>query len=109
MSINEDENSVKINLLSKSYILHKRKIREAETQVVARNYEELRVAHKICDHIENVANELDDKEKLIIESEVLKGKTGRWYDEYFSAPSYYRIRKKAYSIFLNSLEKWNNV
>ena len=105
MEEKEQLDCIKINLLSKSYILHKRKIREAEMQIVARNYDELRVAHKICDHIENVVNELDDKEKLIIESEVIKGKTGRWYDEYFSAPSYYRIRKRAYSIFLNSLEK----
>ena len=101
----KDQDFIKISLLSKSYILHKRKIKEAENNIINRNYEELRVAHIICDHIENVIEELDFKERLIIESEVIKGKKGRWYDEYFSAPSYYRIRKKAYKLFLNGLEK----
>lgn len=96
---------LEISLISKSYINNKRIIRESEENIIRRNYEDLRVCHRIVDHIESVANTLDEKERLIIENEVMNGQSGKWYTSYFSAPTYYRQRRKAYKSFLRCLEK----
>ena len=47
---------------------------------------------------------LDEKERFIIQKEVIEGETGTWYLDYFSMPSYYRHRKKAYAEFLRCLD-----
>ncbi len=96
---------LEISLISKSYINNKRIIRESEENIIKRNYEDLRVCHRIVDHIESVTSTLDEKERLIIENEVINGQSGKWYTEYFSAPTYYRQRRKAYKSFLRCLEK----
>ena len=46
---------------------------------------------------------MEEKEKIIIENEVLRGKKGKWYKEMMSAPSYYRYRNSAYDNFLRCL------
>lgn len=94
-----------IILLSKSYILSTRKIREAEINARCLSYDEIRSTKYIVDHLEKVITQLDDKEAFIIENEVINGKKGKWYLEYFSPSSYYRTRKKAYRDYLRILEE----
>ena len=54
--------------------------------------EELLMSRKIVEHIETVVHE------------VILGKTGQWYRDHLSQPSYYRHRKEAYRTFLRNLE-----
>lgn len=55
-------------------------------------------------HIENCIEYLDDREKFIIYNEVILGRQGKWYLEYYS-PSAYRVRRRyAYQVYLHILE-----
>ncbi|MBO4919202.1 MAG: hypothetical protein J5365_03500 [Erysipelotrichaceae bacterium] len=101
MSKNKDK--FEIELLSRNYINSKRIIKETEEDIIHCSYERLKAYRRIVSHIENVAECLGEKERLIIQKEVIEGKSGKWYLEYFSAPSYYRHRRKAYSEFLRCL------
>ncbi|MBR2534139.1 MAG: hypothetical protein IKE50_05105 [Erysipelotrichaceae bacterium] len=93
----------KIELLSRNYLNSKRIIKETEEDIIHTSYERLKAYRRIVSHIENVAEGLGEKERLIIQKEVIEGRSGKWYLEYFSAPSYYRHRRKAYSEFLRCL------
>jgi len=55
--------------------------------------------------LEKIPNFMDDIDRLIIQNEVLKDKKGRWYEDYMSVSTYYRRRKKAYSNYINLLDK----
>ena len=101
MSKNKDK--FEIELLSRNYLNSKRIIRETEEDIIHTSYEKLKAYRRIVSHIENVAEGLGEKERLIIQKEVIEGRSGKWYLEYFSAPSYYRHRRKAYSEFLRCL------
>ena len=92
-----------IELLSKNYIESKRKLREYDDNVVRYSTNKVKAYRRIVSHIEEVVRMLPDKERIIIENEVIYGQTGTWYLEYFSSSSYYRHRKVAYSNFLNCL------
>ena len=92
-----------IELLSRNYLNSKRIIKETEEDIIHTSYERLKAYRRIVSHIENVTESLGEKERLIIQKEVIEGRSGKWYLEYFSAPSYYRHRRKAYSEFLRCL------
>ena len=92
-----------IAVLSRSYINHKRVLDEAERGIFAYKPHRLEASKRMVEHIEAVTESLPEMDRIIIENVVLKGKTGRWYDLYFSAPTYYRIRKRAFKTFLNNL------
>jgi len=92
-----------IELLSKSYRNSKRILKEVEAQLFHLDRMRMNDHQRIVMHIENVIESLDERERFILEKEVLEGKTGNWYLEYFSMPSYYRLRRKAYSEFLRCL------
>ena len=100
---NLKKQKIEIELLSWNYINSKRIIEETQDDIIPCNYERLKSHLRIVKHIENVARCMSDKERIIIQNEVIEGKTGKWYLEYFSAPSYYRHRKKAYTDFLDCL------
>ena len=100
---NVKENRFKILLLSTNYIECKRSLMEADMNIIALSPEVYQTKRRIVTHIENVAQCLDEKDRLIIENELIKGKRGKWYLEYLSAPSYYRYRCRAYEEFLRSL------
>ena len=93
-----------IQLLSQNYLESKRRLKEFDEKLVYYNSDKVRSYRRIVTHIEDIAMLLPEKQRIIIENEVLLGKTGAWYLEYFSAPSYYRHRDKAYKNFLKSLE-----
>ena len=56
---------------------------------------------KIINRVEGAANELNGDNYLIIKSEVLDGKHGKWYAGYYSESTYYRLRDRAYQQFLD--------
>ncbi len=97
------ENKFKILLLTKNYLHCKRSIREAQENIIPLSKDAYIEKLRIVTHIENVAECLEERHRLIIENEVLNGKTGKWYLEFLSAPTYYRHRCKAYEEFLRSL------
>ena len=103
MAKKPDKNSLEIKLLSKAYLYNKRLIIESNEHICKRNYDSLKASLKIVKHIEYCASSLEEKNRFIIKNEVIDGKTGKWYKEYFSAPTYYRIRKQAYEEFLRCL------
>lgn len=92
-----------IELLSRNYIDSKRKLKDHEQKTVRYSVDRVRLYRRIVTHIEDVIAILPEKERIIIENEVIKGRSGAWYLEYFSAPSYYRHRSKAYDNFLRCL------
>ncbi len=94
---------MEIELLSKSYRNSKRILREADSQLF--HYDRLILSQhrRIVAHIENVAESLDERDRFIIQKEVIEGNLGNWYLDYFSTSSYYRHRKKAYNEFLRCL------
>lgn len=96
---------IKIELLSKSYINSKRLLHEAEEGIITRDYNRIDSYRRIVRHIEYCTNCLDEKSRFIIQNEVIEGKSGKWYAEFYSAASYYRLRQKAYEEFFRCLEK----
>lgn len=94
-----------INVLTQSYIYSKREVEEADMGYFRRRREEIDNSRYIVKHIEAVTDSLDYKSKIIIENEVLKHRSGKWYMDYFSSATYYRSRNKAYKDFLSELEK----
>ena len=100
---NVKENKFKIMLLSANYLDCKRSLREAQENIMPLSDEAYKTKMRIVTHIENVAQCLEEKHRLIIENEVIKGKRGKWYLEFLSAPSYYRHRLRAYEEFLRCL------
>lgn len=103
MNINEKD-IYEIKLIGRSYISHKRRLLEAERKVMNHSSFEINCSKNIVDHIETIVNDLNEKDRFIIENEVVNGKEGKWYLSYLSTSTYYRQRKKAYRSFLNSLE-----
>ena len=92
-----------IALLSTNYLNSKRIINEYEDNIIDLSADRLEIHHRIVHHIEYVVSMMYDKEKIIIENEVLRGMRGKWYKGIMSSPSYYRYRKKAYQNFLRCL------
>ena len=93
-----------IQLLSQNYLESKRRLKEFDEKLVYYNSDRIKAYRRIVTHIEDIVMLLPEKQRIIIENEVLLGKTGAWYLEYFSAPYYYRHRENAYKSFLKSLE-----
>ena len=100
---NISKNKFEIQLLSQNYLESKRKLKDYDEKLVHYSLDKVRSYRRIVTHIEDIVMILPEKQRIIIENEVLLGKTGAWYLEYFSAPSYYRHRDSAYKNFLNSL------
>ena len=92
-----------IQLLSQNYLESKRKLKDYDERLVHYSLEKIKNFRRIVTHIEDIVMMLPEKQRIIIENEVLLGKTGAWYLEYFSAPSYYRHRDRAYKNFLRNL------
>lgn len=93
-----------IEIMARSY--RQNKIFIIECEMYCRPYceEELSMSRKIVEHIETVVRYMNDKDRFIIHHEVILGKTGKWYRDHLSQPSYYRHRKEAYRTFLRNLE-----
>ena len=97
------KNRFEVQLLSRHYVQSKRIVTEAE-QCIKRCPTHRLISHRnIVSHIEYVVDCLEERDKFIIYNEVVLGKNGKWYLEYFSAPTYYRNRDKAYAQFLACL------
>ena len=96
-------NMFEIALLSENYLKSKRIICEYEDCIINLSSDRLEMHRKIVHHIEYAAESLNDKERLIIENEVLRGRKGKWFKGFMSAPSYYRHRQSAYENFLHCL------
>ena len=103
MKKKKSNNQFEIEILSKNYIESKRKLKEHDSNLASYSTNRIRAYKRIVTHIEDVAKLLPEKERIIIENEVIHGKKGSWYLEFFSASSYYRHRNAAYSDFLNCL------
>ncbi|MBO7698601.1 MAG: hypothetical protein J6S38_06165 [Erysipelotrichaceae bacterium] len=92
-----------IALLIDCYINSKRIVNENEEVCTNLTHRNLEMHRRIVHHIEYAVETLHDKERLIIEYEVIRGKRGKWYTSYMTKPTYYRYRDKAYRKFLSIL------
>ena len=98
--------SLTIDLLNNSYHYHKRVLYEEENGYA--NYDDNRLTYsrRSVSRIEKTLLMLPEREKLIIEAEVINSKKGtKWYREFFSTPSYYRNRKTAYKMFIDMINR----
>ena len=92
-----------IALMTENYLKSKRIICEYEENIIDLSSNRLEIHNRIVHHIEYVVEMMYDKEKIIIENEVLRGRRGKWYKGIMSSPSYYRYRDIAYRNFLDCL------
>ena len=92
-----------IDIMAQSY--KQSKIFISECEMGARNnYQiDLATSRKIVEHIDMIVSYLNERDRFIIYHEVILGKTGNWYRDSLSQPSYYRHRKEAYKTFLHNL------
>ncbi len=98
------EDKLLVALMARSY--RKSKIFLAEYARGFRNCSdsELNTHRYIVDHIDLIVQYLNDRDRFIIQHEVILGKTGKWYRDQLSVPSYYRHRKEAYRTFIKFLD-----
>lgn len=95
-----------IDVLNKSYHYHKNVLLEDEYGITHYEHGRLRCSRRSVSRIESTVSIMPEREKLFIEAEILENKMGtKWYREYYSTPSYYRIRKIAYKMFLDMVNK----
>ena len=92
-----------IEILSKNYRDFKLLLEEAQQNIASHDRRKIESGIMIVTHIENVIENLDEDDRFIIEKEIMEGRKGNWYLEYFSASSYYRHRNRAYMNFLSYL------
>ena len=65
-----------IQLLSQKYLESKRRLREFDEKLVYCNSDRIKAYRRIVTHIEDIVMLLPEKQRIIIENEVLLGKTG---------------------------------
>lgn len=94
-----------IDIISKSYLTSKRKLRENELGITYKDNKRLNCYRLNVYHIEYVVSCLNENDKFIINNEVLQGKKGNWYYDQMSTATYYRHRNKAYDNFLRDLKQ----
>ncbi len=94
----------KIEILAHGYRDSSKILHNYELGLKSYQESQLKVCRTMIAHIEDAVNFLDEREKFIIYNEVILGKKGKWYLEYYS-PSAFNVRKKqAYKEFLRILE-----
>ena len=100
---NNSKRRLEIQLLASNYIESKRILSQIEKGIIP--YDKNRfVTHRIIvDRIEETVEHLDEYDRFIIQKEVIEGKKGKWFLDYYSKPAYYRNRQKAYKEFLRCL------
>lgn len=93
-----------IDIMAKSYRQHKIILKECEMGYRQYSNYEIKNSSYIVSHIEMVTDYLNERDRFIIQHEVILGLKGKWYREHLSEPSYYRHRKQAYRTFLHNLD-----
>lgn len=91
------------DLVADSYAHHSRLLKEEALGIIELSESEHRTCKRVVSHIEILVSYLDERDKFIIENEVLRGKKGTWYLNYCSTPTYYRYRNRAYVVFFKLL------
>lgn len=92
-----------ITILSNCYKNKKNELVEHAAGRLELSNRRLESAHRIVETLETIIQKMKEDEYIIIYNEVIKGKKGKWYQDYFSVASYYRHRKIAYRQFIREL------
>ena len=92
-----------VDTVSNGYIHDKRLLKEEALGIIVLSEDEHRMCQRIVAHIEILVSYLDEKDRFIIDNEVLQGKKGTWYLDYYSVPTYYRHKNHAYEVFYKLL------
>lgn len=98
-------NKMQIDLLADAYKRANRRLVEYEYGNYNYSDNVINDSEKVVYHIDSVIDAMDEQSKYILDNEVKHHKSGRWYEEYCSHTTYYRIREKAYQEFLDELNK----
>lgn len=93
-----------VDMMARSYKQNKIKLNECQMGYGHYSEKDINVSRHIVDHIEMIVRYLNEQDRFIIHHEVILGKTGKWYRDHLSQPSYYRHRKEAYRTFLRNLD-----
>lgn len=91
-----------VKTIAKAYRYHKHIIYQDEN-IIETSYRQIQVSKKICNHIEYVISGLDDKYRVILENDVIKGLIDKKFKDGISQSTYYRNRDKAYELFIKEL------
>ena len=91
-----------VKLIADAYRFHMHVIYQDEN-IMEIPYEQYQISKRICDHIEHVIYGLDDKYRIVLENDVLKGLMDKKFKEGVSQSTYYRNREKAYELFIREL------
>ena len=94
----------KIDKLTSSYRDSSKKLRNEELGFKHYSACDLEICKDTIAQIDDAIKFLHEREKFIIYNEVVLGKRGKWYLEYYS-PSAFKVRRKfAHKEFLRILE-----
>ncbi len=92
-----------IQILSLAYRDFSKMIADDSNGLVRRSHYQIESLSRMMEMMESTVSFLDDMERIIIYHEVILGKKGKWYMEYFSPTVYRRKRKSAYHEYLRLL------
>lgn len=101
---NNKESREIIDIVRKAYSHSCRIIEQHYLNNICVSEEELQQAEKCKERIQSELKYLDETNYLVIKNEIIDGKTGSWYLELMSTPTYYRYRKIAYATFIKNLK-----
>ena len=94
------------SVIGEHYRLCRRRMESLEKQnAVSLNMEAYQDAMNYVSTIDRTLRDCSNDTKLIITQGFLNNSDPGWYDSYYSRNTYYRLRKKAVSEFLNGLRE----
>lgn len=98
------ESKTVIDIVKKTYNRSCRIVEQYYFNNIYVSENELKMAQMCKERIQSELQYLDEMNYLVIKNEIIDGKTGNWYSDIMSAPTYYRYRKKAYATFIKNLK-----
>jgi len=105
MAVDYEENAKTVKFLHQAYRSNKAILKMADSGISYYSNDRIRLAKKICYRMEVAIEMLDDRYRLVLESDIIHDHYGHKDKYLISTAFYYKYRKQAYEAFLKELEK----
>ena len=92
-----------IKTIFETYRYHKNVVDEYDKTAFGSSTKQIQISKRICEHIEFVVFGMEEKYRIILENDIIKGNLGKKIKYGCSESTYYRNRKTAYEIFIKEL------
>ena len=101
MNIMQKENEAIIKHLAGIYKKLKQQCYDADHLMISESYnKELAEAYEFVETIDAVLDAMDADEALILRCDYFENRTPKWYMNYFTRSTYYRIKTRAIDEFV---------